>query len=401
MVALAAVARARACLALLSALAVTAMMASPTAASAAATPDDGYIVGLRGGANPAAAASAHADRFDIHPEEIYRSALDGYSAEISPQAVEGLRDDPGVRFVERDRKLSIEGTPSRQALPPWGLDRIDQHQLPLLGSFSYASTGRGVTAYILDSGIRASHSEFGGRAVSEQDFVDRAHPAGPRFNNGRDCNGHGTHVAGTVGGRTYGVAKQVSLVGVRVLDCDGWGYTSEVIDGIDWVTAHHRAGQPAVANMSVTGFRSVALDAAVSSSIRDGISYVVAAGNGNAQGSVDACSTSPGRVGAAMTVSATDTTDERPSWANYGSCVDWFAPGVGIQSAGLSDDSATALMSGTSMATPHTTGAAALYLQRRPNASPAAVQTALSGATTKRVVSSSKTRRNDLLFTAP
>jgi subtilisin family serine protease len=214
-----------------------------------------------------------------------------------------------------------------------------------------------------------------------------------------DCNGHGTHVSGTVGGATWGVAKQVTLVAVRVLDCGGSGSTSGVIAGVDWVTAHH-AGTPAVANMSLGGGASRALDTAVSNSIADGVSYAIAAGNGNIFGfAKNACRTSPARVPEAMTVSATDITDTKARWANYGDCVDWFAPGVGIPSAWNTSDTAMNTLSGTSMATPHTTGVAALYLQSHASATPAEVRDALFAATTKGVVKKSRTTNNNLLFT--
>jgi len=204
-----------------------------------------------------------------------------------------------------------------------------------------------------------------------------------------DCNGHGTHVAGTVGGSTYGVADGVRLVAVRVLDCNGSGTTAGVIAGIDWVTGNHQAGQPAVANMSLGGSASYSLDAAVSSSIADGVAYAVAAGNGNRGGvAQDACKSSPARVPTAMTVSATDNNDRKASWANFGSCVDWFAPGVSITSAWYTSDTATNTISGTSMATPHTTGVAALYLQSNPTATPQQVRDALFANATPNVVTS-------------
>jgi subtilisin family serine protease len=249
-----------------------------------------------------------------------------------------------------------------------------------------------VNAYVIDTGIRFDHSEFGGRAISGFDAVDGG--------SADDCNGHGTHVSGTIGGATYGVAKSVTLVGVRVLDCSGSGTTAGVIAGIDWVTGDHAAGAPAVANMSLGGGASTALDTAVRNSIADGVSYAVAAGNGNQGGRAqDACKYSPARVPEAMTVGATDKTDTKTSWSNYGNCVDWFAPGLSITSAWYTSNTATNTISGTSMATPHTAGVAALYLQGSPGASPATVRTALYDNTTKGVVKSSKTVNNHLLFT--
>jgi len=237
-----------------------------------------------------------------------------------------------------------------------------------------------------------SHTEFGGRAINGFDAVD-----GGQAN---DCNGHGTHVAGTVGGTTFGVAKAVTIVAIRVLNCDGVGTTVDVVAGVDWVTGNHAANQPAVANMSLGGSPSPALDQAVKGSIQDGITYAVAAGNGNIFGqAVNACNVSPARVPAAITVSATNKSDAKPTWANKGKCVDWFAPGVDVKSAWASSNTATAVLSGTSMSTPHTTGVAALFLQTHPAAQPGTVRQALFARTTKDIVTSSSTPNNDLLFT--
>jgi subtilisin family serine protease len=245
-----------------------------------------------------------------------------------------------------------------------------------------------VKAYVIDTGIHASHGDFGGRVVQGRDTVDGVLPAA-------DCHGHGTHVAGTVGGTTWGVAKSVTLVAVRVLNCSGSGTTSGVIAGVDWVTGDHQPGQPAVANMSLGGSPSTALDNAVRNSIADGVSYAIAAGNSNRS----ACNFSPARVAEAMTIGATDQSDRRASFSNRGTCVDWFAPGVGITSAWWTSNSATNTISGTSMATPHTAGVAALYLQRNPGHSPAQVRDALYAATTKGIVTSARTANNHLLFT--
>jgi subtilisin family serine protease len=251
-----------------------------------------------------------------------------------------------------------------------------------------------VTAYIIDTGIRTSHSEFGGRASIGNDTVGDGQ-------NGNDCNGHGTHVAGTVGGSTYGVAKAVTLVAVRVLNCSGSGSWSGVIAGIDWVTGDHQAGAPAVANMSLGGSASSAVDSAVANSITDGVTYAIAAGNGNWIGiAQDACKSSPARVATAITVGATDKTDKKASWSNYGSCVDLFAPGVSITSSWNSSDSATNTISGTSMASPHVAGVAALYLQSNPGASPQAVRDALWSNATTGKVTSSKTTDPRLLYTS-
>src|ERR671932_1169655 len=338
------------------ALAVAAAaLATLGAASPSASDRASYIVVLKSSvANPAAVAQEHAARFGGRVSHVYSHALKGYSLTLPAAAAARIAADPRVDYVEADGVMTADTT---QSGATWGIDRIDQRSLPLSGTFTYTATGSGVTAYIIDTGIRYTHSEFGGRAVKGVDEVTSGGTAA-------DCNGHGTHVSGTVGGSTYGVAKAVRLVSVRVLGCNGSGSTSGVIAGVDWVTGNHLAGQSAVANMSLGGGASSSLDTAVNNSINDGVSYAIAAGNGDAFGNpLDACTVSPARVAAAMTISATDRTDTRASWANYGNCVDWFAPGVSITSAWYSSDTATNTISGTSMATPHTTGVAALYLQ--------------------------------------
>jgi subtilisin family serine protease len=368
------------------------LLAAPAASSAPAGESESarYIVVLKGAPGGAARASSdHQGRYGVRATRVYRHALNAYVAVLNSDQAAALQRDSGVAYLERDGVMTAS---TIQTSPPWGLDRIDQRTRPTNGTFVYTNTGAGVKAYVIDTGIRFTHSQLGGRATSGFDSIDGG--------TADDCNGHGTHVAGTIGSSTYGVAKGVSLVAVRVLNCAGSGSTSGVIAGVDWVTGNHAAGQPAVANMSLGGGASSSLDTAVRNSIADGVSYAVAAGNGNILGfQANACNSSPARVAEAMTISATDSTDRKASWANYGSCVDWFAPGVSILSAWHSSDSATNTISGTSMATPHTAGVAAQYLQSNPAATPAAVRTALHGLTTKGVVTSSSTANNHLLFT--
>jgi subtilisin family serine protease len=277
---------------------------------------------------------------------------------MSAAAADAVNRNPNVAFVEEDQEVFAIGTQTMDAAgDPWGLDRIDA-RTGLSSTYSYTQTGSGVRVYILDSGIRTTHTEFGGRATAGMTSI--ADGSGTD-----DCNGHGTHVAGTVGGATYGVAKNVQLVAVRVLGCNGSGSWSGVIAGVDWVTAN--ADRPAVANMSLSGGGSAAVDLAIANSIASGVTYAVAAGNGNNAGvAQNACNYSPARVGAALTIGATTRTDAKTSWSNYGSCVDWFAPGSGIKSAWHLGDNSANTISGTSMATPHTAGVAALYLEANP-----------------------------------
>lgn len=313
----------------------------------------------------------------------YGAALKGYAAAMSASQADQVASDPSVAYVEQDGVMSIDGTEVNP--PSWGIDRIDQRRLPLDNSYTYPTTASTVTAYIIDTGILTTHQDFGGRASVGVDEVGDGQ-------NGQDCNGHGTHVAGTVGGTQYGVAKGVNLVAVRVVGCSGSGPTSAVIAGVDWVTAN--AVKPAVANMSLGGGPDVALDTAVQSSIASGVTYAVAAGNAN----TDACNFSPSRVPAALTVGATDITDQRASFSDYGSCVDMFAPGSMITSDWDTSDTATNTISGTSMAAPHVAGAAALYLALHPNASPNVVHNALVGADTRHVVSNAGAGSPDLLL---
>ena len=369
-------------------LVLTALVALPAAAAPASGARQDFIVVLKDSvARAAPVAAEHSQRFGGDVRYVYEHALKGYAGSFSEGQLGALLADSRVASVERDAEMTASTT---QTGATWGIDRIDQRALSLSGAFTYSATGTGVTAYIIDTGIRLTHSEFGGRATSGYDAVDIGTAAD-------DCHGHGTHVAGTVGGATYGVAKGVSLVAVRVLNCSGSGTTAGVIAGVDWVTGQHGFGQPAVANMSLGGSPSSSLDAAVRASIADGVSYAIAAGNSNRS----ACNFSPARVAEAMTIGATDQTDKRASFSNRGSCVDWFAPGVSITSAWWSSTSNTAIntISGTSMATPHTAGVAALYLQGHAGDSPAAVRAALYAQTTKGIVTNSRTTNNHLLYT--
>lgn len=345
--------------------------------------DAATVDGAIAEAQVAAAATEGAGAVDVHYR--YDSALVGFAATMPASSLEALKKNPSVAYIEPDQIVTLSAT---QSPVTWGLDRIDQRNLPLNNAYSYTNTGAGVKAYIIDTGILFSHSEFGGRAISGYDAVDGG--------TADDCNGHGTHVAGTVGGSTYGVAKGVTLVGVRVLNCSGSGTNSGVIAGVNWVTSDHQAGAPAVANMSLGGSVSSALDTAVNNAINDGVTFAIAAGNSNR----NACNYSPARVANAITVGATTSTDARASYSNYGSCLDLFAPGSSITSSWYTSNTATNTISGTSMATPHVAGVAALYLQGNPTASPAAVRTAIvNNATTGKVTSPGSGSPNRLLFT--
>ncbi|HET7456135.1 MAG TPA: S8 family serine peptidase [Gemmatimonadaceae bacterium] len=338
-------------------------------------------------ADPAAAARRLVAAHGGTLRYVYRSAIKGFAAAIPDAAAAAIAHDPNVVAVEQDQVMTASDV---QTGATWGLDRIDSHPLVLDGSYTYNTTASNVHAYIIDTGILFSHSEFGGRASAGYDAVTAGGSA-------EDCNGHGTHVSGTVGGSTYGVAKGVLLVAVRVLDCSGSGSTSGVIAGVDFV--RQNAIKPAVANMSLGGGASSTLDQAVANAIASGVTFGIAAGNGNFLGiAQDACTTSPARVASAITVSATDRTDTKASWANYGTCVDIFAPGVNITSAWYSSTTATNTISGTSMATPHVVGAAALYLAGDPLASPSTVAAALTGSATSGVVKSGGSGSPNLLL---
>jgi aqualysin 1 len=352
--------------------------AAPLLRSPRAVPGE-YIVVLNDGADPRSVAAVAG----AEPGFVYTAALNGFSASLNAGQLAALRQNPAVAYVEENGVVESAATQSNAT---WGLDRIDQRDLPLNGTYVYTPTGSGVHAYIIDTGILLAHTQFTGRMGNGYDAVTSG-------GNANDCNGHGTHVAGTVGGTTYGVAKQVTLHPVRVLSCTGSGTNAGVIAGMDWVTANHV--KPAVANMSLGGGASTATDDAVNRMHNAGVTVVVAAGNSNA----NACNYSPARAPNAITVGATTSTDARASYSNYGSCLDIFAPGSSITSAWHTSTSATNTISGTSMASPHVAGVAALYLQGNPGASPATVTGAIvNSATTSKVTSAGSGSPNRLVY---
>jgi subtilisin family serine protease len=350
----------------------------PTAVS------DSYIVVLKDGATSVGtAANRLVSRHGGTVRQTYSAALRGFEVATSAAAARRIAGDPSVAYVEQNHVVRIQATQS--PVPSWGLDRIDQRNRPLNNSYTYPNTGSGVRVYIIDTGIRFAHTTFGGRATSGFDAIDGG--------SADDCNGHGTHVAGTVGGSQYGVAKGVALVAVRVLNCSGSGTVAQVVAGINWVTSN--AVRPAAANMSLGGGASTAIDSAVNNSINSGVTYAIAAGNSNA----NACNSSPARVAAAITVGATQSNDARASFSNFGTCVDIFAPGVSITSSWSTSNTATNTISGTSMATPHVAGVAAQILSAHPTFTPAQVRTQMVNAATPNVVTSPGTGSpNRLLF---
>ncbi|GAA2262255.1 hypothetical protein GCM10010145_28970 [Streptomyces ruber] len=388
-------------LAALTTVATAALVGGLTALPAQAAPAEGtvlaagsptavegsYIVTLKKGAAGLKATSSQGKglvkTYGGTVRRTFSAALNGYTAELTETEARRLAADPAVASVEQDQKVRLTAT---QNNAPWGLDRVDQNALPLNRTYTYPdSAGSGVTAYVIDTGVRITHSDLGGRASYGYDAVDGDTVAS-------DGNGHGTHVATTIAGSTYGVAKASKIVAVRVLNNSGSGTTAGVIAGIDWVTANHSG--PSVANLSLGGGASTALDTAVRNSIASGVTYAVAAGNSNA----NASSYSPARVGEAITVGATTSTDARASYSNYGSALDIFAPGSSITAGWHTGDSATSTISGTSMATPHVAGAAAVYLAGHASATPAQVATALvNGAATNKVTGPGTGSPNRLL----
>ena len=358
---------------------------------------DHYIVVYKSGAAGVNAEEAVRSSVAAQGGEVkfvYKAALNGYSAYLPPNALASVRADPAVEYVIPDARVQfipdgeLGGVVSDgiQSSATWGLDRIDQRDLPLSTTYKHVYSGRGVHVYVIDTGIRANHVEFGGRAKKVHDSIGDGQ-------NGNDCAGHGTHVSGTIGGATYGVAKKALLYGVRVLDCFGFGTYSQVIDGVDWVTAHRV--KPAVANMSLGGTAYAPLDTAINAMINHGVVLVVAAGNSN----LNACNYSPARVPGAITVGATDSTDARAYYSNWGKCLDIFAPGSNITSAWNSSNTATNTIDGTSMASPHVTGVVALYMETHRTASVAKVRKAvLINSTKNKVISPGSGSVNRLLF---
>ncbi|PTV46773.1 S8 family peptidase [Acinetobacter pittii] len=322
--------------------------------------------------------------------QTYDAVLKGFAIYLPDVAgtafVEAMKKNPKVVSVENDTIMKIDAT--TQSNPDWGLDRIDQKNLPLDSAYSYLQTGSGTTAYIVDTGILSTHQQFSGRVLSGYTAISDG-------NGTNDCHGHGTHVAGTVGGSTYGVAKNVSLVPIRILGCDGSGASSNVIAGLDWILKNGK--KPAVVNMSLGGDANTSLDSAVENLFNNGYVMVVAAGNSN----TDACSTSPARVSKAITVAATDSTDTRASYSNYGSCVDIFAPGSQINSSWIGSNTATKVLNGTSMATPHVVGVVAEMLQSTPTATPQTISNNLLNQASNNVVKNPSGSPNRLLYKSP
>ena len=335
-------------------------------------------------------ASSLSSAYHVDVVQEFGGVLNGVLVNASDDQVQEMLNDPNIDYIEQDQIMSIDplvSTNGNQGNAIWGLDRVDQVQLPLNSIYHYDFDGSGVTAYVIDTGVNVSHNEFGNRASHGYDFIDNDSDA-------TDCNGHGTHVAGTIGGSEYGIAKNVNVVGIRVLGCNGSGSNSGVIAGINWVK--NNASGPSVANMSLGGGASQATDQAVNNAVAAGVSFVVAAGNDNR----NACNYSPARAASAITVGSTTSRDKRSGFSNYGNCLDIYAPGSGIKSAWYNSNSATKTISGTSMASPHVAGAVALYLDENPSLSPYQIDNLLSQRSSKNKLSDVKSGSpNELLYT--
>jgi serine protease len=372
----------------LAALGLACSDTAQTTGTSAGAPEDGLVLESVVAASPSAPdryiitfADSVADapglarriaaRVGETPDFTYAHAIKGFAARIPAQALAGLARNPQIRRIEQDQVVAASGAQSGAI---WNLDRLDQRTRPLDGTYSFATDGSGVNAYIIDSGIRASHQEFGGRAAGVFTVVSDGRGTS-------DCTGHGTHVAGTVGGTRYGVAKGVRLLGVRVFDCSGYASWSGVIAALDWITANRVL--PAVANLSLEGPKSASVNAAIQAMIDAGVTTVVAAGNDAG----DACGYTPASAPAALTVGSTWNFDGMSGFSNFGSCVDLFAPGEAIRSAYYVDDTSSVVKGGTSMASPHVAGVAALYLSANPTATPAQVSAAILGGATQNVLS--------------
>ncbi len=351
--------------------------AAPLLSASANRIDGEYVIVLKEGANPRSVAAIAG----VDPEFVYTSALNGFSASLNRGQLTALQHNPNVEYIEENQVFSLEATQSNAT---WGIDRIDQRNRPLSGTYTYNTTASNVTAYIIDTGIRPTHSQFGTRAASVYNSVGGSND---------DCNGHGTHVAGTVGGSTHGVAKGVRLRGVKVLSCSGSGSTSGIIAGVDWVRAN--ATKPAVANMSLGGGYSSASNTAVNNLANSGVFVAVASGNSNA----NACNYSPASAANAASVNASTSTDAKASFSNYGSCTHIYAPGASITSAWHTSNTATNTISGTSMASPHVAGVGALYLAGNTGASAATVKNWIINNSTANVISGNPSGTpNRLLF---
>ena len=376
---------------LITTLSAIVLLTVPFSGIASAAQDDSegtYIIVLKS-ANDIDGKEKQIAQMGGRTEKRFTHAINGLSVKIKHKDADQLRTEPNVLSVELDQPMFALDT--QTPTPSWGLDRTDQRALPLSNSFTASAYGAGVDVYVVDTGVSTTHTDFSGRLRSGFSAI----------NDGRgsnDCNGHGTHVAGTAAGTTYGVAKAASIIPVRVLDCAGSGSNTGVIAGLDWIIANHSAGVAAVANVSLGGGASLALDTAVQNAINDGVVMAVAAGNSNA----NACNYSPARAANAITVGATDRTDVRASYSNFGSCLDIFAPGTSITSAWINSSTAINTISGTSMASPHVAGVAAALLSANPTLSPADISSMLRSSATPNVVSTAGTGSpNYLLYLDP
>lgn len=360
-------------------------IAAATAAPEASEQQVRYLVRYAPGTDVAAAATS-LRKAGKGVGRTFSTAVRAAVVTTTPAQAAALAASPNVVAVEKDLPVRISNT---QTNAPWGLDRSDQRALPLSSTYTPPAAGAGVNVYVVDTGVLTSHTDFAGRVAAGYTAIADGRGSS-------DCNGHGTHVAGTVAGKTYGIAKSSTVIPVRVLNCDGGGFMSDVVAGLDWVASHHAAGTPAVVNLSLGGGANSTVDAALQNVINDGVTAAVAAGNST----VDACTTSPARVPAALTIAASDSSDRQASFSNFGSCVDLYGPGVGIASTYHTSTTAVSTMSGTSMASPHVAGAAAVLLSQNPALTPAQVASSINGTATTGVISGASTGTpNRLLYT--